>query len=137
MILVVFLTKLHFHTYLQKCQHVWIKISNQEAFVTMANAFTNISLLFSCISEVKKTFQNKMQSRASIFFLCRPKIFKFPVFFSILKLVNRQLASIYFAQNPKTKKPNLNMILIVVFVFKDYILFVFLIGALGMRATVS
>lgn len=45
----------------------------------------------------KKTFQNKMQSRASIFFLCRPKIFKFPVFFSILKLVNRQLASIYFA----------------------------------------
>lgn len=138
MILVVFLTKLHFHTYLQKCQHVWIKISNQEAFVTMANAVTNISLLFSCISEVKKRhFKIKCNRAPLFFFLCRPKIFKFPVFFSILKLVNRQLASIYFAQNPKTKKPNLNMILIVVFVFKDYILFVFLIGALGMRATVS
>lgn len=45
----------------------------------------------------KRHFKIKCNRAPLFFFLCRPKIFKFPFFFSILKLVNRQLASIYFA----------------------------------------
>lgn len=45
----------------------------------------------------KRHFKIKCNRAPLFFFLCRPKIFKFPGFFSILKLVNRQLASIYFA----------------------------------------
>lgn len=89
----------------------------------------------------KRHFKIKCNRSPLFFFYVALKFSNFGFFFNFEISKSPACLNIFCLESEdqefKLVWPNLNIILIVVFVFKDYILFVFLIGALGMRATVS